>query len=146
MKPKWMVFLTMSFILVILIASSKQGDFPILKGPYLGQKPPGITPKIFEPKIVSTGLDELNSVFSPDGREFYFCGRNFSGAVSIFQMKMEGENWSQPKLLPFASRYGDIDVTMSPDGNRILFSSRRPVPGNVKPKEDYDFWMVKREG
>ena len=136
------------FLSIVFVFSShaQKDDFPVLKGPYLGQKPPGKVPKVFEPKIVSTGLDELNSVFSPDGREFYFCVRNFLGAVSIFQMKMEGENWSQPKLLPFASRYGDIDVTMSPDGNKILFSSKRPIPGSDEPKEDYDFWMVKREG
>ncbi len=133
-------------IFFVFSSCAQQNDFPVLKGPYLGQKPPGKVPKVFEPKIVSTGLDELNSVFSPDGREFYFCVRNFLGAVSIFQMKMEGEEWSQPKLLPFASRYGDIDVTMSPDGNKILFSSRRPIPGSDEPKEDYDFWMVKREG
>ena len=98
------------------------------------------------PTTVSTGLDELNSVFSPDGREFYFCIRNLLGSVSIFQMKMADENWTQPELLPFASRYGDIDVTISPDGNKILFSSRRPLPGRDEPKEDYDFWMAERQG
>ncbi len=133
-------------IVLIFSSNTQQSVFPVLKGPFLGQKPPGKTPEIFAPGIVSTGLDELNSVFSPDGRKFYFCVRNFSGAVSIFQMKMKEENWSQPKLLPFSSRYGDIDVTMSPDGSKILFSSKRPIPGSYKPKEDYDFWMVKREG
>jgi len=118
---------------------------PVLKGPYIGQKPPGKILEVFEPNYVSTGLDELNSVFSPDGREFYFCVRNLSGAVSIFQMRMEGEIWSQPALLPFASRFGDIDVTISPDGNTLLFSSRRPLPGSKQPKEDYDFWMANRE-
>jgi hypothetical protein len=36
---------------------------------------------VFESKIISTGLDELNSVFSPDGREFYFCVRFLEGQV-----------------------------------------------------------------
>jgi Tol biopolymer transport system component len=146
MKPKALC-IGIFWCAIIIFESCAQGNgVPVLKGPYLGQRPPGNTPEVFEPKIVSTGLDELNSVFSPDGREFYFCVRNFSGAVSIFQMKMVGENWSQPKLLPFASRYGDIDVTMSPDGSKILFSSLRPVPGSEEPKEDYDFWMVEKEG
>ncbi len=145
-KGKWILLILICSVIVLLIVCSEKEEFSVLKGPYLGQKPPGDTPEVFEPKIVSTGLDELNSVFSPDGREFYFCVRNFLGAVSIFQMKMEGENWSQPKLLPFASRYGDIDVTMSPDGSKILFSSLRPVPGREEPKDDYDFWMVEREG
>ena len=146
MKRK-LIYLGLIISTIFLISHcTQQKDILVLKGAYFGQKPPGITPEVFEPNIVSTGLDELNSIFSPDGREFYFCVRNFSGAVSIFQMKMENKEWSQPKLLPFASRYGDIDVTMSPDGNNILFSSRRPVPGSDVPKEEYDFWMVKREG
>ena len=143
------VVLLALFVLItckIQETQKSETDFNPLTGPYIGQKPPGMTPEVFEPKFVSTGLDELNSVFSPDGREFYFCVRNFLGAVSIFQMTMEGETWSQPKLLPFASRYGDIDVTMSPDGNKLLFSSRRPIPGSEEPRGDYDFWMVERTG
>jgi len=30
-------------------------NFPLLKGPYLGQVPPGTTPVVFAPGIVSTG-------------------------------------------------------------------------------------------
>src|SRR5262245_64730542 len=42
------------------------------KTPYLGQPVPGLTPELFAPGIVSTEAIELNGVFSPDGREFYF--------------------------------------------------------------------------
>jgi Tol biopolymer transport system component len=59
---------------------------------------------------------------------------------------MENDVWSGPKLVPFASRFGDIDVTISPDGSKILFCSKRPIPGDDKPKEDTDFWMAKRVG
>jgi len=34
--------------------SHAQGEFPNIKGPYLGQEPPGLTPKVFAPGIVST--------------------------------------------------------------------------------------------
>jgi hypothetical protein len=40
--------------------------------PYLGQAVPGLTPERFAPGVVSTDAIEFNSVFSPDGREFYF--------------------------------------------------------------------------
>jgi len=43
----------------------QRSDFPILKGPYLGQKPPGMTPEIFAPGIISLeGRYELNSGIS----------------------------------------------------------------------------------
>ena len=131
--------------LTMLCCRSGGAGFP-LSGDYLGQTPPGPVPRVFAPGVVSTGLDELNAVFSPDGREFYFCVRNFSGAVSVFRMKRAGAVWSRPELLPFASRFGDIDVTISPDGNTLLFSSRRPMPGSDQPKADYDFWKSRRLG
>jgi len=127
----------------VLNLFSQQRDFPKLIGAYLGQKPPGTTPEIFAPGIISTGLDELNSVFSPDGTEFYFCVRK-PGAVSIFQIKLENGIWSKPALLPFASRFGDIDISLSPDGNKLFYSSKRPASENTDPKSDYDFWMVDR--
>ena len=133
-------------ISLLFIQCNPQADWPVLEGPYLGQKPPGETPALFAPGIVSTGLDELNSVFSSDSKEFYFSVRNSSGAVSIFMTKIENDTWSGPKLVPFASRFGDIDVTISPDGGKIFFSSKRPIPGEDTPKEDNDFWMAKRVG
>ena len=141
------ILIQIAVLAIIVFSNCNQNSSrPVLRGPYFGQKPPGITPEVFEPNIVSTGLDELNSVFSPDGNEFYFCIRNFSGAVSIFQMKMKGGRWALPLLLPFASRYGDIDVTLSPDGQKMFFCSRRPIPGTDKPKDDYDFWSAQRKG
>jgi len=49
-----------------------QDVFPVLKGPYLGQKPPGMTPELFAPGFVSAGLSEAVCNFSPDGREVCF--------------------------------------------------------------------------
>jgi len=34
--------------------SHAQGEFPVLKGPYFGQKPPGSTAEVFAPGIIST--------------------------------------------------------------------------------------------
>ncbi len=45
---------------------------PHLKGPYLGQKPPGMTPEIFAPGIVTTEDWQIGGTFSPDLKEFYF--------------------------------------------------------------------------
>ena len=114
-------------------------------GPYLGQKPPGMTPEIFAPGIVSTGLDELNSVFSPDGNEFYYCVRNM-GASSLFIMKRVGQTWGAPQPLPFAGPYDDIDVSLSPDGQQLFFCSNRPVSGSGPARQDHDIWMCERTG
>jgi Tol biopolymer transport system component len=143
---KRMAMIGCLLILATASASPQQGDSPKLSGPYLGQKPPGVTPEVFAPGLVSTGLDELNAAFSPDGSEFYFCVRSITGPVSIFRMKREKGKWSRPRLLPFASRFGDIDVSVSPAGDALLFCSLRPRPGEEGPRQDNDFWLAPREG
>lgn len=41
----------------------------------IGQLPPGITPEIFAPGFISTENREFNSVFTPDGKEFYYSNQ-----------------------------------------------------------------------
>jgi len=50
------------FILIVTNLLSQQTDFPKLTGPYLGQKPPGMTPEIFAPGLttVTYTLDDGN--------------------------------------------------------------------------------------
>ena len=62
MKKLMLVFICLIFIFNIYIQG--KNDFPPLKGPYLGQKPPGMIPKVFATGIVSTDKVELNAVFS----------------------------------------------------------------------------------
>jgi len=138
-----------SILALIVLAAvnglSRQAEKAALSGPYLGQKPPGTTPEMFVPGIVSTALEELNSVFTPDGQEFYFCVRNM-GASSLFVMKCVQGVWGRPDPLPFAGLYDDIDVSLSPDGRQLFFCSNRPVAGGGPAKEDHDIWMCARKG
>jgi Tol biopolymer transport system component len=60
-----------------------QDQFPRLKGPYLGQSPPGLKPVIFAPGIVSTERNELNPVFTPDGKYLFFT-RNINRSGDIY--------------------------------------------------------------
>ncbi len=45
---------------------------PELRGPYLGQEPPGFEPRLFAPGVVSTGLATRDIAITPDGNELYF--------------------------------------------------------------------------
>ncbi len=64
------------FILLVKVASiiAQQKDFPKLTGPYLGQKPPGITPELFAPGISSKVQPEwvFCTEFSPEGKYFFY--------------------------------------------------------------------------
>jgi hypothetical protein len=118
----------------------------VLKGPYLGQKPPGIKPEIFAPGIISTSSYEHSSVtFSPDGNEVYWSKflYNHSFQVIMFMERKNGE-WTKPKMAPFCGQYRDGEPFLSPDGKKLFFLSYRPPQGTGEPKEDRDIWFVER--
>ena len=49
-----------------------ESKFSELKGPYLGQEPPGDIPKLFAPGLLGAGGQETSITFSPDGRELCY--------------------------------------------------------------------------
>jgi Tol biopolymer transport system component len=99
---------------------------------------------LFAPGIVSTGMDELNSVFSPDGNMFLFSMKMPDrGRHTLLFMEQKDGIWTEPEVLPFAGIYEEADPTFSPDGQRVYFISNRPTEDNPL-KEDWDIWFVDR--
>ncbi|MCF8377614.1 MAG: hypothetical protein K9G67_14765, partial [Bacteroidales bacterium] len=116
------------FVLVILLfgcnterMENKVDSFPILTGKYLGQKEPGLSPEIFAPNIVSTGMSEINACFSPDYTEFLFSvvmpGNNFV----IMSMKYNGQQWSAPEVAGFSGEYSEADPFITADGRYLYY-------------------------
>jgi Tol biopolymer transport system component len=111
-------------------------------GAYLGQKPPGLKPKIFAPNIVSTEKNELNCVFSPDGNEVYFSVWK-EGVNTIMTMKRKDGRWSDRMIASFSGNYSDVDPYITLDGKKLYFSSMRPLNNTGDPK-DSDIWYVEK--
>ncbi len=108
------------FILALLIASigqAQQDDFPTLSGPYLGQKPPGLTPELFAPGIISTCTQHGSAYFSPDGKEVYFS-RMLPRPSVIMYMREENGRWTPPRVVCEGLTPG-----LAPDGRTVLFST-----------------------
>ena len=130
-----------------LLSSTRKApveEFPSLAGPYLGQTPPGLSPRMFAPGIVSTERNELNSVFTPDGKEFYFTIRGGSGQWTIMMMKLEKGLWGPPRPASFSGRWSDVDLFITTDGRRLYFCSNRPLEGQSGTPKDFDIWMSER--
>lgn len=121
-------------------------DPPALRGEYLGRKKPGLKPERFAPGVVSTERTELNSVFAPDGREFYFTIQTVQGPWKIMVTKLIDGVWTKPEVAFFSGLHSDVDLFISPDGRRLFFCSNRPLDGQGKPRRDYDIWVVERAG
>ncbi|MCE7995205.1 MAG: hypothetical protein HEP71_24720 [Roseivirga sp.] len=105
---------------------TEDGEFPVLKGPYLGQKPPGLTPEIFAPGIVSiNGRFEGGISFSPDFDEMYFGASNEDEETHIYFSKLRNNQWTPIKRANFTNgrKKEEMHPFVSPDGKRIYFTA-----------------------
>lgn len=124
-------------------AAAPAAAFPALSGPYLGQELPGRQPELFAPGIISTGLADLNSVFSPDGNEFYYAVDIGLDWV-IMVTRQTDSGWTTPKAASFTRGESGVDLCLSADGQRLLFCSDRPRRDGVRG--NMDIWSVTRTG
>jgi len=115
----------------------------------MGQKPPGITPEIFAPGIISTEASEFACTFTPDGKEFYFTRRNAPDNAenpglynTIYSTSLQINGWTIPEKISYTSNQGDLEPFISPDGNLLLFGSEREKPQN--DKREGGIWYLEK--
>jgi Tol biopolymer transport system component len=119
-------------------------DAPVLSGPYLGQEPPGMEGRLFAPGVLSTGMDELNAVFFPGGKEVFFSLHRRGMEFVLVHMKEENGRWTKPEIAPFSGEYSDVDPAVSPDGKGVYYCSNRPRSGSGAPETNFDIWYVEK--
>ena len=144
---KWKIFYMLLLICVALSCSeetkSDNNNFPVLKGSYLGQTPPGETPEVFAPGIISTDANEGCSSFSRDGKLYLFA-RAGSTLNGILMMQQNNGIWSQPKLAPFSAGEYDWDFMLAPNSKSVFISSGRPLSKDGLPEKEYRIWISKQ--
>jgi hypothetical protein len=153
--------------LIILPACTETGDLrtaertavtaePEAAYRYLGQTPPGDTPELFAPGVINTEAVELNSVFSPDGREFFFTRliegpdeqEGYPGKTRpiLHHMVYTDGAWTEPRplrLFPDAPHAWAADMAVSPDGQLLYFMGAHPVDADVT-RSDLNLWVSRR--
>ncbi|MEO9871795.1 serine hydrolase domain-containing protein [Ekhidna sp.] len=93
--------------------SDSQDKIPVLEGPYLGQKSPGLTPEVFALGILSRKHRDGGISFTPDMKEFYFSRKNLAtGKWWLVGFRSENNRWTESVVGPRVGR-----PTLSPDGN-----------------------------
>jgi len=97
--------------------ASAPASFPVLKGPYLGQPPPGRTPVLFAPHIISTGTQHSSVYFSADGREVYFSRMLPRPSLVLYMCEKNGA-WTPPQVVCEGLTPG-----LAPDGKTAFFST-----------------------
>ena len=98
-------------------------------------------------KNINTKHHEASATFSPDGKTLYFTRNNNKkkqrnkknvNHLKIFVSKQIGDDWSDPKEVPFNNEeYSTGHPAMSPDGKKLYFVS--DIPGGYG---DTDLYVV----
>jgi len=138
------ILLIISFIGCNAQTKKNKVEFPELSGHYLGQPPPGMTPHIFAPGIISTEEFEFGGTFSPSGEEYYFTKRpTYEGSENrIFYTQLIKNKWTKPKIAPFATDVFEFEPIISPDGQKLYFFSERH--GKRNKNYDGNLWYINK--
>lgn len=127
-------------------APSEQSPDPgsdVLSGPYLGQEPPGLTPRLFAPGIISTDEHEGSSGFDLESRHFVYQ-RIENGTLKTYEMERRDQRWSRPVPVPFAHMMRNGDFVFAPDGKTLFFQSNIPVEGLESEGRISNIWTIKK--
>jgi len=104
-----------------------------------------MTTVLFAPDVISTGGSEINSVFNPEGSEFYFTTWTEETGTRIMVTRQFEGRWAVPQLASFSTHPTDVDPVISYDGKQLFFSNRRPRPGEAPDgKKGFDMWFAER--
>ncbi len=100
--------------------------FPVLKGDYLELQPPGNNPVLFAPGIISSPLMEHSPpVFTKDLKQIFWTVFDMKSRISIVGMKHYDDRWHPPEEAVFTDNSTDCYPMLSPDGEKLFFTSRR---------------------
>ena len=104
-----------------------------------------LEPEIFAPSTISAG-NVYRGSFTPDGQGFYFFKKVTEGAEDyrIFHSRIEEGHWTQPKQVNLGGDFSDLYPALSPDGQRMVFSSYRPAPGDTSAHPSAYLWYAER--
>jgi hypothetical protein len=111
------------FLPLLVVASIGQSQTTPETRSYLGQNPPGTTPVIFAPGVISKGNIHSRLEISPDGQEMFWNTvdmKTFS--TRILSVKNVSGKWSASQPPPFAKDGNTQAAVFSPDGKKLFFS------------------------
>ena len=139
--------LTIAFLLQVsfVFCQNQKSSFPVLQGPYLGQKPPGMTPEVFAPGIISIPDGFYTTItIAPGGDEFYFYRWDGAEARIMFSGVVNGK-WTAPDTVAFTAGYKPMEPHITLDNKKLFFMWDRPVPaGEPGYPAEGGYYVVER--
>ncbi|MFA6484211.1 MAG: hypothetical protein WCW62_16660, partial [Bacteroidales bacterium] len=129
--------------LILIVKSSFGQQFTDFYGDYIGQTPPGDTPVVFAPGIISKNtLEHSAAIFSPDGNEVYWVSReNQESRLKIWRMLKIDNRWTKPAIFnPLGDSINHFDpfTFLTANDEKVYFGADNN--GNT------DIWFVEKKG
>lgn len=96
-------------------------------------------------EAVSSELPEFATTINAEQTELFFNRTNEDRSqMQLMVASATDQGWTQGQALGFSDgTYRDVDPFLSPDGNRLYFSSTRPLHDSL-PGGDYNIWYTDR--
>ncbi|MBM4183439.1 MAG: hypothetical protein FJ207_04340 [Gemmatimonadetes bacterium] len=107
---------------------------------------PGQVPVPFATEMSMPGGSEYGITFGPGATEAFFTwqGGGRRGRPQIFVSRFHEGRWSRGEPAPFSTGWEESPF-LTPDGRRLLFASRRDIPGWESSRGNNNLWVVERE-
>lgn len=133
-------------ILILPGLADSSPESPPRESRYLGEKPPGLTPQVFAPELLSKTKPEWAycAVIAPGYDALFHTAYDVEREIDrILWMRRIGGEWVGPEPAPFDDGvHSSNDPRVSPDGSTFFFRSQRPLPGNAAPEPHLFTWYV----
>ena len=101
-------YVILSILLILMLGifhgQERSNDFPVLKGPYLGQKSPGLDAEVFAPGIICTQNHETMCGFFNNGTFLIYRSiptdfdNSADSPIPIYITELKEATWSKPRL------------------------------------------------
>lgn len=106
-------------------------------------EPPGLQRQLFAPEFISKkDRAEFGSVFSKDGKEFYYAD-DTNGKAIIMYTRLVNDIWITPVPINFDTTYSYNDPFLSPDENRLYYISNQ-LRDDQDTIPDIDIWYSEK--
>jgi hypothetical protein len=130
-------------LMAAITVYAQQVDFPKLTGPYLGQKPPGMSPEQFGVGVIDNNERIFAVTFSPDGKECFYT-KSLKTNTIMTTREIDGK-WNKPIIADFSGQTFDFEPHITLDGKKMIFGSMRSSPGMDKQNELHQWVIEKRD-
>ena len=119
MKRTYISGVILLAVMTMASQSYSYDEFPVLKGPYLGQKPPGLTPEPFAPGVVSTKNFEAKAVFAPNMNEFFHIRQRAGEKTKTHIFRYDNGVWQEPVEEVLSGK-----IFISPDDKTMFLGNK----------------------